>query len=336
MLRKSELLQEGKQAVCTVIDPGLMSTVQDQGRRGYRAFGMPLSGVMDRYAFTMANILAGNGRDAASLEMTMRGGRFWFATETYVAVCGTDMQGKLNGRKIRNWSGFYVPRDSELAFGFAATGCRAYVAFSGGIAVPQVMGSRSTYLRGRLGGYQGRALQAGDVLEIGRVEVLPIRLNELAHSLVPNYANDLRLRVILGPQDDLFTEDGISVLLSAAYTVSTRNDRMGYLLEGARITHKNGPDIVSDALCPGAVQVPGNSMPMIMTADCQTMGGYAKIGTVIGADLAQLAQAKAGDRISFVACNDAEAIAALIAEEEHYEKASSLSLARVNVLVRPE
>ncbi len=320
--------------MCTVIDPGIMSTIQDRGRTGYRAFGMPVSGVMDRYAFTMANILAGNGRDAAVLEMTMRGGRFKFASEAYVAVCGADMQGKLNGRKIKNWSGFYVPPDSELAFGYAATGCRAYLAFSGGIAVPQVMGSRSTYLRGGLGGHKGRALQAGDVLEITRVEALPIRLNELAYPSVPEYANDLPLRVILGLQNDLFTEDGIATFLSSVYTVSTRNDRMGYLLDGAVVMHKNGPDIVSDALCPGAVQVPGNGKPMILMADCQTTGGYAKIGVVIGADLAKLAQAKAGDRISFVSCSDAEAIAALIAENERYEKASRESLSRVNVLVR--
>jgi len=314
--------------MCTVIDPGIMTTVQDLGRTGYRAFGMPVSGVMDRYAFAMSNIMAENGREAAVLEMTLRGGRFRFANEEYVAVCGADMQGKLNGRKIKNWSSFYVPRDSELVFGYAATGCRTYVAFSGGIAVPQVMGSRSTYLRGGLGGYQGRALQNGDVFEITRVEALPIRPKELAYPLVPKYANDVRLRVILGPQNDLFTEEGIATFLRSRYTVSTRNDRMGYLLDGAAVTHKNGADIVSDALCPGAVQVPGNCMPMIMMADCQTSGGYAKIAVVIGADLAKLAQAKAGDRISFVACSDSEAIAALSAEKEGYEKASGESLAR--------
>ncbi len=322
--------------MCTVLHPGIMSTIQDQGRRGYRAFGVPVSGVMDRYAFTMANILAGNGRGAAEavVEMTMRGGRFRFPKEAYVAVCGADMQGKLNGRKIKNWLGFYVPPDSELAFGYAVTGCRAYLAFSGGVAVPQVMGSRSTYLRAGLGGIEGRALRAGDVLEIVRVEALPFRTNELAPPSVPRYESDLRLRVILGPQNDLFTDDGIATFLSSGYTVSTRNDRMGYLLEGAPIAHKKGPDIVSDALCPGAVQVPGNSMPMIMMADCQTTGGYAKIATVIGPDLAKLAQAKSGDRVRFLACSDTEAVEALIAEKECYEKASSESLSRVDVVDR--
>lgn len=321
------MLQERRLIVCTVIDPGMMSTTQDLGRTGYRAFGMPLSGAVDRYAFTMANILAGNAHHAAVVEMTICGGRFEFPSEAYVAVCGADMQGKLNGEKIRNWSGFHVPANSELTFGQAVTGCRAYLAFSGGIAVPQIMGSRSTFLRGKLGGYEGRALAAGDVLHIGRIEALPCGLNELAYSSVPEYRNDLRLRVILGPQDDLFTDQGIASFLNSVYTVTFRNDRMGYLLEGAAIKHKNGPDIVSDALYPGAVQVPGSLMPMIMMADCPTTGGYAKIATVIGSDLPKLAQAKAGDTISFVACGDAEAIAALIAEKESYAKASRESTA---------
>ena len=309
--------------MCTIMHPGIMSSIQDYGRIGYRSFGMPVSGVMDRYASTMANILAGNGRDAAVVEMTLRGGRFSFPREAYVAICGADMQARLNGKKVRNWSGFYVPAGSELVFGYALAGCRTYLAFSGGIVVPQIMGSRSTYLRAGLGGYHGRALQAGDVLEIARVDALPIRSNELADQAVPTYGNNLRLRVILGPQDDLFTEGAVAAFLNSTYSVSSRNDRMGYLLEGEALTHKGGPDIVSDALCPGAIQVPGSGMPIVMMADCQTTGGYAKIATVIGPDLATLAQAKAGDRVSFTACSDADAVAARIAENELYEMASS-------------
>lgn len=314
--------------MCIVVHPGILSSIQDNGRIGYRAFGMPVSSVMDRYASTMANILTGNGRGAAVVEMTLRGGRFSFPHEAYVAICGADMQARLNGKKIRNWSGFYVPAGSELAFGFALTGCRAYLAISGGILVPQVMGSRSTYLRAGIGGYKGRALQAGDVLEIARVEDLPFRSNELAHSAVPTYGNNLSLRVILGPQDDLFTEGAVATFLNSDYTVSPRNDRMGYLLEGESITHKGGPDIVSDALCPGAIQVPGSGMPIVMMADCQTTGGYAKIATVIGPDLAMLAQAKAGDRVRFVACSDAEAVAARISELELYQIAASAQSAK--------
>jgi biotin-dependent carboxylase-like uncharacterized protein len=283
---------------------------------------MPVSGVMDRYAFTMANILAGNGHNAAVLEMTMRGGRFSFHHDAHVAICGADMEAKLNGAKVKNWSGFYVPANSELAFDYAVTGCRTYLAFSGGIAVPEVMGSRSTYLRAELGGHDGRALKVGDKLEISRVEPMLAAPNELPDKYVPTYESNLRLRVMLGPQNDYFTDDGVLTFLSSAYTVSVRNDRMGYLLEGAAIAHKSGPDIVSDALCPGAIQVPGNGMPIIMAADCQTTGGYAKIATVIGPDLSKLAQAKTGDRISFAACDDQEAVAALRAERRSYEQVS--------------
>lgn len=319
--------------MCTVVQRGMMSTIQDQGRTGYRAYGMPVSGVADRYASIMANILVGNVPEAAVVEMTMRGGRFRFPHEAYVAVCGADMQAKLNGRRIKNWSGFYVPATSELAFDYAVDGCRTYIAFRGGIEVPQVMGSRSTYLRAGLGGYQGRALRAGDVLELARGLPLPFVRNELARISVPEYGNDVSLRVILGPQDDLFTAEGIGTFLNSGFTVTAQNDRMGYRLEGEAITHKNGSDILSDALCPGAVQVPGNGMPIVMMADCQTTGGYAKIGTVISADLAILAQAKAGDRVSFVASSDAEAVAALANEKKSYEIASSESLSRINAIV---
>jgi biotin-dependent carboxylase-like uncharacterized protein len=289
---------------------------------------------MDRYAATMANILAGNGRDAAVVEMTLRGGQFSFPREAYVAICGAEMQARLNGKKIRNWSGFYVPAGSELAFSYALAGCRSYLAFSGGIVVPQVMGSRSTYLRAGVGGYDGRALQPGDVLEIARIDAMPFRSNELAHAAVPVYGSELRLRVILGPQDDLFTEDAIATFLNSAYAVSPRNDRMGYLFEGETLAHKSGPDIVSDALCPGAIQVPGSGMPIVMMADCQTTGGYAKIATVIGPDLAKLAQAKAGDRVSFIACSDADAVAALISEEALYQMASGSSLSAKDAPLR--
>ncbi len=303
----------------TVLSPGLLSTVQDQGRTGYRAFGMPLSGAMDRYAFAMANILAGNGPDAAVLEMTMLGGSFKFLRPAVVAVCGANMQGMLNAQKIRNWSGFRVAAGDELAFGYAVNGCRSYLAFHGGIAVPKIMGSRSTCLRAQVGGHQGRALEAGDLLELAQAGALPLQPTELPPVLVPEYSSHVRLRVMPGPQDDLFTSEGMRSFLHGEYTVSARNDRMGYRLQGPSIAHSNRADIISDALCPGAVQVPGSGMPMVMGVDCPTTGGYAKIATVISADLSKLAQMKAGDKISFVRCDEDEAVAALIAERQCYE-----------------
>jgi antagonist of KipI len=308
--------------VCTVTKPGMLTTIQDRGRFGYRAYGVPVSGVMDRYAAAMANILAGNGPEAAVLEMTLLGGTFRFPNEAYLAVCGGDMQGTLNGNKIRNWSAFYVPANSELAFEYAVNGCRTYLAFYGGIAVPEVLGSRSTYTRAAIGGLEGRAVQAADVIEIGKAAAMPFALRELSAQHLPGYMHEIRVRVIPGPQDDLFTAQGVRTLFSSRFPVSPRNDRMGILLEGAKIQHVSGPDIISDALCAGAIQVPGDGQPIIMMSDCQTTGGYAKIGFVISPDLSKLAQAKAGDTVTFVECSDAEAVAALAAEQLSYEKAA--------------
>lgn len=307
--------------MCRIISPGLLSTVQDQGRAGYRAFGMPLSGAMDRHAFTMANLLAGNGPDAAVIEMTLQGACVKFSRPAYVAVCGADMKGELNATRIRNWSGFHVASGDELVFRHAVTGCRSYLAFHGGIEVPKILGSRSTCLRAHFGGLDGRALIPGDLLEIAQAGRMPVRPAELPPAFVPGYSDRVQLRVMRGPQDDLFAEDGILTFLNSEYVVSARNDRMGYRLDGPAIRHKNGADIISDALSPGAIQVPGNGLPIIMGSDCPTVGGYAKIAVVIGADLPKMAQMKAGDRVRFVQCSDDEAVAALRAERQCYEKA---------------
>ena len=308
----------------TVIKPGMLTTIQDQGRIGYRSYGMPVSGVMDHYAATMANILAGNHSDAAVLEMTMLGGTFRFERDSYVAVCGADMQAKLNGEPVRNWSGFPVISGSELVFQYAVSGCRGYLAVYGGLDVPEVLGSRSTYIRAAIGGLDGRALKTGDCLEILKTISCRSAARELPELYIPEYISEISLRVIFGPQKDLFTSAGVQTLLNSSFTVSARNDRMGILLEGPKVEHVTGPDIISDALCAGAIQVPGDGQPIIMMADCQTTGGYAKIGFVISTDLSKIAQAKAGDSISFVECSDIEAVTMLAVERLSYERASKL------------
>lgn len=302
----------------SVIKPGMLTTVQDEGRWGYQAFGMPVAGVMDRYAYRTANILAGNAPGAAALEMTVMGGIFRFDSDAYVAVCGADMQGTLNGKPIRNWSCFLAPAGSELAFGFIANGCRTYIAVRGGIAVPLVLGSRSTYTRAAVGGLEGRALQAGDVLKIGSDAARPPRELQLPAKFVPKYPGQVTLRVMLGPQDDLFTPQGVNTLFDSEYEISPEADRMGYRMEGPVIEHTGKADIVSDAICQGAIQVPGHGRPIVMMADRATTGGYTKIGTVIGPDLSLLAQCKPGDKVRFERCTDEEAVKALEAEQEKY------------------
>jgi biotin-dependent carboxylase-like uncharacterized protein len=310
--------------VITVLRPGLLTTVQDAGRPGYRAFGLPVAGAMDRLAYALANVLAGNPPGAASLEMTLLGGSFRFEVDAYVGVCGADMQGTLGSVAVGTSAGFPVSAGSELVFGGARSGVRAYLAVRGGIDVPEVLGSRSTYARAAVGGFEGRALRAGDVVRVGPSPgpVRPPR--SLPLPLVPEVGGEVKLRAIPGPQDDLFTPIGRGIFFGSEYRVTNRNDRMGYQLEGAAIQHAQGPDIVSDALVPGAVQVPGRGTPIVMTADAQTTGGYAKIATVIGPDIRRLAQARAGDVVRFESCTQEEAVEALRQEQRHIGEAEGL------------
>ncbi|MEK6696067.1 MAG: biotin-dependent carboxyltransferase family protein [Candidatus Deferrimicrobiota bacterium] len=301
-----------------VVAPGFLTTVQDEGRRGYRAFGMSWAGPMDRYAHAAANLLAGNPSGAAALEMTMAGGSFRFDEAAYVAVCGAEMGAEVNGAPTGNWCAFPVPAGGTLSFGTVRTGCRAYLAVRGGIDVPEVLGSRSTYTRAGIGGLGGRALAAGDLLapgEGGNGETCP---RSLSAPLIPSCGGEIRLRVLPGPQDDMFTPGGITTFFSAPYAVTDRNDRMGYRLDGPAVRHVGAADIVTDALMPGAVQVPGDGIPIVMAADCPTTGGYAKIGTVIGTDLRLLAQARRGDTVYFIRCPEEAAITALREERAAY------------------
>ena len=304
-----------------VVKPGLLTTVQDAGRRGWRAFGMPVAGAMDRHAYAVANLLAGNPAGAAALEMTLVGAALRFEAAAYVAICGADLRPTLDARSVRTWSAFPVPAGAVLACGASASGARAYVAVHGGIDVPLVLGSRSTYVRAGVGGLAGRPLRAGDRVPIGAPRApLPAAPRALAPALVPSYAPEVRLRVVLGPQDDRFTQRAIATFLGEPYAVTARNDRMGYPLEGPAIEHVAGPDIVSDAILPGAVQVPGSARPIVMAVDAHTVGGYAKIATVIGPDLARLAQARQGDSVRFTAIALDEAVAALREEHEEHER----------------
>ncbi|TFH33522.1 MAG: biotin-dependent carboxyltransferase family protein [Deltaproteobacteria bacterium] len=304
-----------------VLSPGFLTTVQDEGRRGYRAFGMPYAGAMDRYSLAAANLLAGNPPGAAALEMTLTGGSFRFEEAAYVALCGADMGAALEGAPAGNWAAFPAASGVTLSFGPAARGCRAYLAVRGGIEVPAVLGSRSTYTRAGVGGVGGRALVEGDILRIGPAPSagpLPARRSLPGRLVPPPCGGEVRLRVLPGPQEEMFASDGIDTFYSSPYKVTDRNDRMGYRLEGPAVRHKGGADILTDALAPGAVQVPGDGMPIVMMADCQTAGGYAKIGTVIGADLRLLAQSRRGDAVHFLQCPEKEAVAALREERAAY------------------
>lgn len=306
-----------------VLKPGLLTTVQDAGRPGHRASGLPVAGAMDRLAYAIANLLAGNPPGAAALELTLLGGTFRFERGGYAALCGADLQATLDGAPLAPACGFPVRRGSVLALGYARSGCRAYLAPAGGVDVAPLLGSRSTYVRAALGGLEGRALRAGDAVPVGAARRAPKRPRALDPRLVPPCGGPVTLRALPGPQDDLFHPEGLATFFGAPFAVSNRNDRMGYQLEGPAVRHLRGPDVVSDALVPGSVQVPGSGRPIVMMADAQTTGGYAKIATVVGPDLRLLAQAKVGDAVRFAACSEEEAVEALREERRWLERVAS-------------
>jgi antagonist of KipI len=287
-------------AAIKVIKAGLLSTVQDAGREGYQQYGVPVSGVMDRYAYRVGNILVGNQKGEAVIEVTMMGFAAEFIEETVIAVTGGDLTPTLNGSPLAMWRAIRVRPGDKLAFQRVKSGCRSYLAVAGGIDVPKVMKSRSTYLRGGFGGFNGRALLKGDELEIGRPSPA---LRDLADRTLKKeameYPASLTVRVVPGPQKEAFTKAGIEAFYRETYQVTMESDRMGFRLEGAEISHQDQSEIISDGIAMGAVQIPGHGRPIIMMADRQTAGGYPKIGNVITCDLPKLAQAKPGDSVTF-------------------------------------
>lgn len=283
-----------------LIEPGLLTTVQDRGRYGYQRYGVPVSGAMDEFALRMANVLVGNDQGAAALEITVQGPTIEFLAPTWIAITGADLSATLDERTVSLWESVQVHAGSVLAFGDPRDGMRAYLAVRGGIDVPIVMGSRSTYLKGRFGGLQGRALRKGDrlsTLPLDRSDFVPKRLPK--NYTAPLYGGSHRLRVITGPQQDAFERGTLSAFLGSRYKVSSQSDRMGYALDGPKIEHRDGADIISDGNPPGAIQVPGDGVPRILLADRGTTGGYTKIATVITSDLSKLAQALPAHAIAF-------------------------------------
>ncbi|RXI45223.1 KipI antagonist [Clostridium tetani] len=279
--------------------PGLLTLIQDRGRYGYQQFGVPVSGVMDSFSHRVANILLGNNENEATLEITVLGPEIEFMNNSVIAITGGDLSPTLNGEPISMWQSVEVKKGDTLAFTGIKNGCRSYIAFAGGMQVEEVMGSKSTYVKAKIGGLHGDKLKVGDILKIGDLKNKSNKYRKLPNEDVPNYSNDLELRVVLGPQEDYFTEKGLDKFLSAEYKVTNECDRMGYRLEGEVIEHINGGDIISDGINFGAIQVPSHGQPIIMMSDRQTAGGYTKIANVISIDLPKIAQAKPGDSIRF-------------------------------------
>ena len=281
---------------------GMLTTVQDLGRIGYQRYGMPVCGAMDRYAMELGNILVNNPRSEAVIEATVMGPTIVFGEAEIFAVTGGDFGPTLNGTPIENNRAYLAQEGDTLALPMAKQGARAYIAFAGGLDIEDVMGSRSTFLKGGVGGFSGRAIREGD--EIGLrapVDDLPDLEDRIVPAeMLPALADRVTVRFTYGPQDDLFSTAGKRTFTTSEYALSDKSDRMGFRMDGPAVERAEGSDgnIISDGICFGAIQIT-NGQPIVMMADRQTTGGYPKLGCVISADLPLLAQLKAGDKIRF-------------------------------------
>lgn len=296
-----------------VIKAGLLTTVQDLGRWGYQALGVSVSGPMDEYSHRLANALVGNGPDAATLEVTMLGPLLEFDDERIVAVTGGQFEASVDGGPVQTGGAFAVGAGSRLSLERRGSGARAYVAVSGGVGVPPVLGSRATHVQTRMGGFGGRPLKVGDRLPLcdalRPVGGRPITLARRSATTRPV------VRVLSGLHREQFTDDAFRILQSEPYRISQDSDRTGYRLEGPPIPPTRRADMISEATPMGAVQIPGAGLPILLMADRQTAGGYPQIATVITADLHIVGQLGPGDTLSFVECSAVEAVTALIAQE---------------------
>jgi biotin-dependent carboxylase-like uncharacterized protein len=310
-------------AAIRVVEAGAQTTVQDLGRPGHLRYGIPPSGPLDREAFVLANRLVGNADGAAGLECTVLGPRFEVQAACAIAVTGADMPIAVNGAEAPAWTTLPLRAGDVVKLGPARAGVRAYVAIAGGIDVPPVLGSRSTFLRGRLGGLEGRALRAGDVLRVFAAPPPPV--GAVPANARPAFESDPTVRVVLGPQADRFTEAGIAALLEGAYQMLPQSDRMGARLSGPRIAHRRGHDIVSDGIALGTIQVPGDGQPIALLVDRQSTGGYTKIATICSFDIGRLGQVKPGGRVRFAAVGVADSHALL---RESESRLARLAIAR--------
>lgn len=282
-----------------VIKPGAQSQLQDLGRYGYQHLGVPVCGAMDEVAHRLANLLVGNVRDEATLEIVLMGPSLRFAAATQIAVCGADLSATLDGEPVTLNERIDVMAGAVLAFGQRIKGLRSYLAVRGGFSVAALMGSRSTFVRGGFGGHLGRALRKGDQLlaadfkPAGAPQDLPVESTLPSAEVTP-------LRVVLGEHWAGFTAEAQALFSEASYRISPQSDRMGYRLEGPALSRSQPGELISEAVNFGSIQVPPDGKPIVLMAERQSTGGYPKIGHVISVDLPLLAQLAPQQALRFV------------------------------------
>lgn len=304
-----------------ILSPGLATTVQDRGRFGYYRFGIPQGGAMDQYAASLGNRLVGNTADEAVLECTYLGPKLTVDADTVVAITGAPVDVLVNGEAAPQYERVALAAGDELSFGMLKGGSKFFIAVAGGIDVPEVLGSRSTYPIGKMGGFEGRAIQAGDVLPVGAPvdSGLPV-LESIPEELRPDYPREVAVRIMLGLYDHKLTDEGLANLTEAEWTLTPVADRMGLRFDGPGAPWKQeeqpfgagqDPSNITDAgYAVGSIQIPGGTQPIVLHCDAVSGGGYAQAGTVISADMDLFARMAPGSTVRFVPVTMEEALAA--------------------------
>jgi biotin-dependent carboxylase-like uncharacterized protein len=313
-----------------VLSSGALNTVQDLGRYGYRKIGVAVAGAMDRLALAAGNLLLGNPVNCAGIEVTMFPFRVRFQADATIAITGADCAAELDGKPLLPWWTVAVRRNQVLSLSMPTRGCRAYLAVRGGIDVPLVLNSRSTDLKSKFGGRDGRSLKRGDLLALlvpeGKSATdagkggYGLEPPQLALPLGGSVQGTVAVRVLPGAEYEIFPQAGHEQFWNGRWLVTPNSNRQGYRLAGPALPMSGQSELLSHGLVPGTIQVPPSGQPIIQMSDANTSGGYPKIGTVIEADMWRLAQARVADELHFVQTTVAEAVAALAAERAWLRK----------------
>jgi len=315
---------------------GFLTSAQDLGRTGFREFGVSTSGALDSFALRVANLLVGNDEGAAGLEITLGGLQLRFDDERIVAWCGGEFDVHIGSTALPAGHTAFLRAGEELKFGRPQVGCRCWLAVSGGIDVPLVLGSRSTDLRANFGGFEGRTLRDGDVIPLGIPRRSPAFAKATADKQTAatagisswtaphNWASPAKrgpiLRFVRGIDSSRFNDVTIQRFTSEAFTVSPDSDRMGVRFDGPELQREDNVDLTSEAVAPGTIQVPPSGKPILLLGDCQTIGGYPKIAHVITVDLGIAAQLRADDHVRFSEVSLADAHRLLLERERELER----------------
>jgi antagonist of KipI len=303
-----------------VLNPGVLTTIQDCGRKGFMKYGTPVSGMADRFSGKAANFLVGNSPYFPVLEITLFRLELLALADGIISVTGGNLTPTINGNDLPMWQSVAIQAGDRIAFRGRRHGFRAYLAVRGGFSGETFLSSRSVFVRG----FMGQPLRANEILETGQEAGQGFRHRALPPEMLPSYSRRDPLRVILGPQDDRFTSKGIETFLTSEYKISSQSDRMGYRLEGPKIEHEKGADIISECIAPGAIQVPGDGLPILLLWDAQVSGGYTKIANIISVDLNGLAQVMPGETLRFRAVVLDEAHEALRMDSERFRQVQKI------------